>query len=66
MRNHQEDSPSSSINGDEILGMEDDDGMVFLEEVGEIDFNDDYNDDEEPVEEALEMQEDNSIFIQRA
>ncbi|KAF9415951.1 hypothetical protein HW555_006583 [Spodoptera exigua] len=65
MRNHQEDSPSSSINGDEILGMEDDDGMVFLEEVGEIDFNDDYNDDEEPVEEALEMQEDNSIFIFR-
>lgn len=50
----QEETPPSSVNGDEITGMEDD-GMMYLEEVEEIDL-----DDLENLEEVADQEEEDT------
>ncbi|XP_037977281.2 angio-associated migratory cell protein [Plutella xylostella] len=40
MKYNQQDTPPSSLHGDDIAGMEDEDGMLYYEEVEEIDLED--------------------------
>lgn len=60
MRGQEEDTPPSSVNGDEITGMDDD---IYFEEVEEIQLDDeDMYEMTEPDEEDMEPPEDNSIL----
>lgn len=40
MRGHQEDTPPSSVNGDEITGMDEEDGMFYYDDVEEVQLED--------------------------
>lgn len=64
MRIQQEDTPPSSINGDEITGMEDE-GVIYLEEMEEIPFDEDMEDVDDQEEEDAEMEppEDHSKLV---
>lgn len=61
----REDTPPSSVNGDEITGLEEE-GMMYLEEVEEIDFDEENIEDvTDQEEEDVEMEppEDNAAFV---
>lgn len=64
MRIQEEDTPPSSINDDEITGMEDE-GVIYLEEMEEIPFDDDMEDVDDQEEEDTEMEppEDHSKLV---
>ncbi|XP_045768364.1 angio-associated migratory cell protein [Maniola jurtina] len=64
MIERQENTPPSSINGDEIVGM-DDDGIIF-EEMEEVDFTDEIFeevDDQEEEDEEMEKPEDLAALV---
>lgn len=60
MKGNQEDTPPSSINGDEITSM-DEDGIIYLDEMEEVQFED-LLDGEEDYSET-EPPEDHSVFV---
>lgn len=64
MRGHQEDTPPSSVNGDEITGM-DDEGIIYLDEMDDINL-DEYMEevtDQEEEDTEMEPPEDHSDLV---
>ncbi|KAM3964623.1 angio-associated migratory cell protein isoform 1-T2 [Aphomia sociella] len=60
MRGYQEDTPPSSVSGDEISAM-DADGVIYLDEMDEIQLDEEMEDDEEDIE--MEPPEDHAAFV---
>ncbi|CAG4944340.1 unnamed protein product [Colias eurytheme] len=68
MRVHQEDTPPSSVNGDEIMGMdgENEDELIYLGELDEIQFDDEemVDDQEEEYNDVgMERPEDHAAMV---
>lgn len=65
MRDNQEDTPPSSVNGDEITSM-DEEGMFYYDEVEEIQLDDEYLEEITDLEEEdtdMEPPEDHAAFV---
>ncbi|XP_026757131.2 angio-associated migratory cell protein [Galleria mellonella] len=60
MREYQQDTPPSSVSGDEISAM-DADGVIYLDEVDEIQLDEEMEDDEEDTE--MKSPEDHAILV---
>lgn len=56
MRGTQNNTPPSSINGDEIAGMEDEEGVFYLDEMEEVQLEDLERELNEPEEEDVDME----------
>lgn len=62
MRGHQQDTPPSSLNGDEISNM-DDEGIIYYDEMEEIQLDDEYMDDETEQDEDMVPPDDHATLV---